>query len=1150
MSISRSSILDVIGPFYGTLAAEKPPSTIVYDPGVATGRVVVCFNGDTFSARSLRAVWNRYLRPRGGKKTQVILSPSVSSALEWNSKSSLQVARADVESLRSTIGLEVADLQMRVADAAKSLGVVSGPSSSGKKLVSFNSIQELDRRQKDLDILKSQLGVAELSLDKLTWFLGACPKGKTTSVPVRTTAQVGVAIEVYGVPSELEIKNLRDLYNQKAKEISKPWLELFALAPEEAVSMDFAASDAEKEARWKYKYHGIPEDRAKPLTSWYSLYAKRQVRDMPSAVRPVWAWFELCCSMNASLQEGSKIPIPKGLHPPRLDKPSGDARAASKVKSLEQQVSDLANVLKKAIEGLPNSTPAKVNSPKGKVNALTPDWDFDPLESALAEYAKAGIPTGAWVKEYNPSKKILVAAFASKQSGGKYAPVLVSTLHQAKVAVPASPFWADCWNWTAKLVSLVLNDSPTSHDAALLLLPKYYGEGAKIFGNRRIMEVNFPWETPNDEAGDYSEEQPSGYVIYSRSTGKMLLWPVVVAMSGIGLFTSDKWSIQLDDEWSVKQHANADGTEWPLDGVGLTCSEAAKSLGLLKHALSRTVPDEPRPVKQDEFVQGSSKPVPSWVQVFKTELEQVRLERASDFGALSIIDAVSRLLDEGNHFSHIREARTTLRVELDQHDMDEEEDALTENEALDDEEMAKLRQSSDPGPVKEKDPVVQKDDKIAEVINLHGVEYHLLLDSDLVDTPAGTTLTCVIRDGACYAAGLSPAPLADTKTVQSPLWGTTTVRLFYGGPWKKVTGVPSGKPEGKPNDRPATPVEEIVSPQLSGETEPKPKSKGKAKDKGKQRAIEPAAGLPVKEKAKADDSVPPALPKAKKTLREKFPILPGRSESTQSAACVCAAYPCKHTKQDVQAAYKAADLVVEKEAGVKSTDWTTPEANWPAKSKGEDPLKKQNPADVRDTPVNFHGDRCTQEQLASLRGALGLSSDPLPDGYKDMDRKTRVAELKKRRIPRWATAAVSRDPANLDRIRDGSLNAASKVQGTPRRKRSSDATPGESKPSSEVSTPGEKWRALKEKFADAKLWYNPQTGREKAFKSAFDKLAKEVGDPGRAALPKLKKRPRGLPDQTPSASPAPLDPLGGPLAALLQIAKAFGEINRAMQGGK
>jgi hypothetical protein len=202
-------------------------------------------------------------------------------------------------------------------------------------------------------------------------------------------------------------------------------------------------------------------------------------------------------------------------------------------------------------------------------------------------------------------------------------------------------------------------------------------------------------------------------------------------------------------------------------------------------------------------------------------------------------------------------------------------------------------------------------------------------------------------------------------------------------------------------------------------------------------------------------------------------------------------------------------------------------------SKNVPPLARENPLHVKGEPKSK---ALSDDQRKTLRTFFKLKEGLVPpEEWATLDSSGRSAAMKERSIPRWASEAVLRSPANLQLIIEGKLTVenANSVARTPRA--------GKTKNSSAAL---EAWQQLKSDFKGTALLKSPQTTKEKAFRKRFDQLVADYGQ--QPCFPKLRERPdqQGRPDSK-SRGRAPAR---GQASDFLDIAKAMGEIARAFSG--
>jgi putative sterol carrier protein len=195
-------------------------------------------------------------------------------------------------------------------------------------------------------------------------------------------------------------------------------------------------------------------------------------------------------------------------------------------------------------------------------------------------------------------------------------------------------------------------------------------------------------------------------------------------------------------------------------------------------------------------------------------------------------------------------------------------------------------------------------------------------------------------------------------------------------------------------------------------------------------------------------------------------------------------------------------------------------------------VEKDNPLNVKGTPKSK---ALSEEQRKALRAYFKLETEPIPqDEFAKLSKKEKTKALKSRSIPRWASEAVLRKASNLQEILEGRLTKDN-FQKSPRI-----APPNQS---SRASQAMEAWLALKADYRGIPLLRRPSTAREKAFKERFLKLKEQYGE--QACFPRFKERPD---HQGQAGSPARARGNNPDMGGFLDMAKAFGEIARALRG--
>jgi hypothetical protein len=178
----------------------------------------------------------------------------------------------------------------------------------------------------------------------------------------------------------------------------------------------------------------------------------------------------------------------------------------------------------------------------------------------------------------------------------------------------------------------------------------------------------------------------------------------------------------------------------------------------------------------------------------------------------------------------------------------------------------------------------------------------------------------------------------------------------------------------------------------------------------------------------------------------------------------------------------------------KASKATSPKPN---KSGGQSDV----PVTARENPLRVKGEpkskALSDDQRKALRAFFKLKDGLVPpEEWALLDKAGRQTALKERSIPRWASEAVLRSPANLQSILEGKLtvdnaNSAARVPNVGRTKVSSQAL--------------EAWQQLKSDFRGTPLLKSPHSQKEKAFRKRFDQLVVDYGE--QQCFPKLRDRP-------------------------------------------
>jgi hypothetical protein len=1046
--------------------------------------------------RRVRAVWNGHLRPRGKPVLVQVLQPR-SAQIDWANKSANRFSHSEAKDQARTAKWDLSELLERKSRLEK---VVLGSSLPRKGVVSLSSIQELEEKEAELKNVRESIATVETTLDTLEWLIAESKAVSTDAngiesdearFPVLVSAKAGVELIAYAQPSA---KDLADLIARKNFYLTRDrltdsdaWKAVFELAPEQAI----------KREGTRLVPQNLSDKDASPLLSWTRSRAKN---DRPAKnIRELWAWAEIIRAWN-SMHMQPKVMLPAALNSLET-KPSGNARATAKVQKatsdveqLRKTVESLMALVEKGIHKVPEHAPESASwwetwdSPGGWMAHVSKV--FTPLRDSFPD------PRFAFLVRKDCSPRTW-AEFSSHTGNTRWTKASeVSFEYLAALA-------AECLK--DRLSADVVNSVLSCWAAG----PK---TGAKLL-----------------DASAYKVVPDVGALgcpfVYNTSKGRMGLWPAIVFATGYGSVAANDFDVAPKDfiDWSdlFEKHARSGAKEWPLDSVFEKSMSVAKTFAEL--------------ATQKEI------------------LSRAAAKRGEGFIALKNTLLV-RMHSETDAFRRAAWSDVVLQIDA----RESTEDPWGEQEVQEKFSRALAQFVTEPpAPVDREDeaaevpppvvlePEVQGEGTIPLTIESNGILYHLVEDpSEYSDTPRNFVVPALFQSGHVYLCGrLAQAPKKGTATTEAKIHGDSYEVFVAGGDWVPLPG--TGK---KPASAPAP------------SSEPSAKKLGKRPLRTHEDEFGPSAeviyeamtGEPtVKLPPQPAQAKPaPAPPKTETTVPAKAipPKFPGRSSATQMHACKCDTYPCRHTRSNIRGWHMNAKLPTAqrpKKDGVPvAEDWKTDDLDWPKgfadQKPKKDPLAGPNPAKVDRVPNPYHGDRISPELMSKLRVALRLSEEPLPQGYSQLSPEAKKAEVAKRRVPKWAVAAVAADPTNLAKIADGSLTSASKVVGAPR-PRAQVNEKGEPSASNSI---GDKWKALKSRFKDVGLWLNPATPREKQLRAAYDRLVKEASG-NTASLPKLRRRPTVLPQSNTSPASTSASPIAG-LDTLLLVAQALGSIVKAL----
>jgi hypothetical protein len=827
----------------------------------------------------------------------------------------------------------------------------------------------------------------------------------------------------------------------------------------------------------------VPQAISAPLATWF-----RTVKNgaMPPNVLEAWAWTEMVFAWN-SLHIGPKIGLPTGIRAPTTAKPTGNARAKT---AESRQLEQLQKTLAAVVERLEKQSLPRTSTPPPTQEAWWSTWQ-----------------AGPWMAQMSTAFKPMLNAHPDRRFNFLVLKDNTPMTWKSFVARTPNAHWTPAMKhsheYLAALVSSALKDRVEPDDLNKYLSVWGYGPTSPA-GYCYADSVPLSAISTEDSwsiGGDVISALALPYV-YNVETGQGGLWPACIFAGGVRSKPARDFKIApIILHEKVKDYV--EGMKSPsgtandeLFGKTVSLASAFASLADM----------------QKEMVSAVAKKEAEW-NAWLASLHARRNRAQTTFDkavwSLVISDAEAILQktpwDEGTLSTVYNAYRDTLA----------QPDAAPEPSSEDQPE-AEASEASAQAEAPPAQPEAAEPVEAPMSIEIDGLQYHALLESDTEEpTPQGIVHLMVIRHGIVYVCSKpTQVPKRTTKTVACDIKGKPYDVLAAGADWTPFRGV-----KVDPLKRPVPP----------------PKV-----DKGKAKA-DPVVLTP--------ETGGPSSPKKSKLP----PAFPGRSESTQMNSCSCDTYPCVHTKSNIRAWHVNAKLPVQSrpKAVSKGEAWSTDDVSWPEgfESRGRkapvDPMTKENPANIRNLPPPYHGDRVSPELLKAVRSHLRLSDEPLPTDRK-LSKEELKAERAKRNTPRWVTAALSADPLNLEKIVKGEITKDSHIQGKPRAPAKSSVTPS-GDPKVAPLTVGQRWASLKKSFKDVSLWANPATPREKQFKSAFDNLSKSASAKEREALPKLRRRPRNLPQQgtAATATTSTHSPLSG-LNDLLTMAKLLGEVVKAL----
>jgi len=183
---------------------------------------------------------------------------------------------------------------------------------------------------------------------------------------------------------------------------------------------------------------------------------------------------------------------------------------------------------------------------------------------------------------------------------------------------------------------------------------------------------------------------------------------------------------------------------------------------------------------------------------------------------------------------------------------------------------------------------------------------------------------------------------------------------------------------------------------------------------------------------------------------------------------------------------------------------------------------------------------CSEEQIERLKKALNVL--PMSEADPSWDASKKRAHYKARSVPKWAIRSVLVDPENLGKIERKEIT------------RETFLALVNPNPKPTKLNVGVEWAKVKSSHPGVRLAAKPRTPEEKSLRKAYDQLRKAAGADHKS-LPRITtgKRSGSSTPRSRSSSPAPSGSDTGVLSSLktmVEMAKAFGEMGRAMRGEK
>jgi len=999
--------------------------------------------------------WNGIFMSRDRTHQESIIQESAPPSIRWEG---LPIPLLDIERMSKSSAMTIDSLNKEAVDRSRDL--LQAESELGERR-DMQKIQNVENAQSKLDHIKRELEDLKRRLSHLT-VMKNHRDGKIVRAPILITGKSRVILRYYGKkPAPAQMLGYLATANARAK---CSWEQLRLVAPVAAI----------KEEGGVTKVQPCPQAVYAVLNERYIKMGTKQ--QFPPASREGWtppeisayAWCMLINAWNRSWGSTGLVNYPKGFQIDRrfaqATKKSVKARkdvASPKARSLDQEASSAIKELLKLVDGKKN--PQSINARY-----------MSEIRSHLEHIPKATRPPA-----------------------GEYS-WLALAMSRITAAVSAAHSFLDS------------HREPSRIDAGVKYL---YFESAYVLAQSESLMSDFGCGDIDSALRDW------------------VTWFLCFEHQEI------HDSVQGNEETAVADPELTSYTDREFIEVFLT-SNYVKRGGIQSSQGKFTVESGVAPVEEKENPEPELPDLSvdkceiclkgtEWCELHMVEFDFTSdqdedLEEGEDLAEAIAFSAAEQLSHEeckppGNPCSWERCPKVSL-WDAEQETVPEEILAAEMQQQEDDTPVVRMPTSWQPVSASIPD-IIEEDGRIFQRVILDGAT---MLSPNGMDflLPKTSAFMSIYRHGRIYVCNSFAVKLPRTSST----YKTTSEQVPQKArdEWSKENRVPVA------SLRVAVPTYALIEGETGTESSsapPRSKGKGKAAEVEKappKPTPEPKKKPKAKEQTKAKKAGAKSAPSVRTSVPEEFlkqfkeakgsspadkdASIDGMSKSdwvssyvkdaveksgdTQTAGCICTQYPCRHTKSNITAKVHSARDVFWNETfhHLKGGKLNTPDDKQEAI---KEPLEKGNPLRVKNTPRSA---ALSEDDRNALKKHFGVPPEMQPDAFKALSKEERNEVRKKGALPHWATALALRDNKYVKQIVSGKITKEKAVEilKQPPPKPRSCAT---------------EWSKIKARFDGVLLLEKPRTGKQKALKSAFDRLAEEF--PKNPALPKPKKGGKG-----------------------------------------